>query len=1056
MQYLKFILLFISFSFCLNAQEVPENQEFKQKLGDMYNRINKSLEILREQVTENQSAPFLANLYMQLGDLLMQKANVLYYIKMEATKGEAGEGDSDKKFRDVIDATKEAVTIYEKVVKEFPKFEGRKRALYAIAVGYKSIDEKVPFLKAVEQLKTEFPTTQESVKGQLLLGQHTFDAGIFDESARILTPLLTTTFPYERNAAKHKMGLIKIYDGKHAEALELFRQVVLDKELQEKTDELEVELESKSVKSNLKREALIDSVRAYTEVYKKDAVHDAVKFYSDIAPSESLFREVMEKLAFRYINLKRYDEAIKILRTLSERTPSPEQVINIYKEVLLMIPLNDRVELPVEEIRYVLEKYLQWSNFFTIDKKVRASADDFFEKQLRDLGTRSHEVGKNPNNPKKLFYLNQSIKYYEMYLATFPKNKFASKMAMNLGDSHFRKEDYLRCADIYLRIYKGEFGKTDFKDLNLKNAVYCAEKDREYSFYELRRVKGLLIESLGLLMKTDKSKAVDSKTNFALAKAFYDQGFYKEALDKLFAFMKKFPTSEQAVSAANLILDYFNIKSDFDGLVSWGNKILALNLPNKELNEKVNQIKEQAKVKKLQAQVESSANFDGFAQGKSYLANAANIQNVELRNLALQRALEASKRERDIDTFLQSAQLIASKEADPKKRYEIEASMASEHVKMGNYEDALGMYRKIFSNNGYGAEQKQSAFNEAVNMSVATRDWQSLGGLARNGLWKNVPANYLTQAQEQVTNMLESPMEVPAELDALIRMMKPSPTLSLGLFKARNRLSAGTRAYAVSAIKSSCGGGAGDAVCRWTKIEGIDRLAQPLIARLRAPGKVEQLEQVAGQFAGVTEKYTALEGADGQLDMLTSLRLGELYKLFGLHLKKVAESDASLKQLLMPKAQESFTTGTNFLKRCGKIVESSNLVTPTNRFCKTGNNPSLNEALTWSKLYPAFGLRKPGAKQYLPVKKEVFASYSSGNVLKLASTFYKSKDYNYALGTALYGLSTGGDQGAFNTVLGCSVLSLGYLNEANFYLSKGDDYEGMKSQCLSMLKGLAR
>lgn len=57
------------------------------------------------------------------------------------------------------------------------------------------------------------------------------------------------------------------------------------------------------------------------------------------------------------------------------------------------------------------------------------------------------------------------------------------------------------------------------------------------------------------------------------------------------------------VDSANLILDDFNIKSDFQGLMDWGGKILALNLPNQELNNKVKTIREQAKYKKLQAQV---------------------------------------------------------------------------------------------------------------------------------------------------------------------------------------------------------------------------------------------------------------------------------------------------------------------------------------------------------------------------------------------------------------------------------------------------------------------
>ena len=46
-------------------EEMTE-EEFRGKLSDMFNRLNKSIKIIRDQITENQSAPFLANLSLLL------------------------------------------------------------------------------------------------------------------------------------------------------------------------------------------------------------------------------------------------------------------------------------------------------------------------------------------------------------------------------------------------------------------------------------------------------------------------------------------------------------------------------------------------------------------------------------------------------------------------------------------------------------------------------------------------------------------------------------------------------------------------------------------------------------------------------------------------------------------------------------------------------------------------------------------------------------------------------------------------------------------------------
>ncbi|MDH4467108.1 MAG: hypothetical protein QE271_03550 [Bacteriovoracaceae bacterium] len=1034
-------------------------EEFKSKLTEMFNRVNKSIKLLRDQITENQSAPFLANLYMQLGDLIAQKANVLYYIKMESTSND-GPPDSpnsdnkDKKFKDVVDATKEAISIYEKVIKEFPKFVGRPRAMYSLALALKSIDEPQKFLMVTNDLLKSYPGSKDACKGQLLLGQHLFERGIFDESMKQFEPMTKIKYVYERNLAKYKRGLIYLADGKHKPALDSFVEVVVDKEFKETDNEAEVNLKKKSVRTDLKREALIDSIRAYTEVYKKDP--DGVRFYSNIAPSESVFQEVIEKLAFRYISIKEYSNAIVLLRVLSERTASPEKVLTIYKEVLLMIPLNDRITLPVNEIRYVLEKYVQWINYYKLSDTIKKSAFDFFEKQLRDLATRAHEKGKTEGDVnKRNKFLKNATEFYDLYLALFPKTPFTGKMALNMGDAYFRMNDFMRCGDYYLRAYKEEFGKIADKNLVLKNAVFCLQKEKEYSFYELRRVKGLLIESITLLMELDPAKKNDAKTNFSLVKAKYDQGFYQIALEELMSFMKRFGNTSYAVDAANLILDYYNIKSDFAGLMESGAKILALNLPNAELNQKVKEIREQAKYKKLQAQVESSASFDGFAQGKSYLENAGSIKNVELRNLALSRALEASRRERDIDTFFRSAQLIASKENDPSKRYEIELSMAQEHVKMGNFSEGGELYQKIYSG-PYTPTQKQDSFNEYVIMITAMRDWDKIAGVVGQPMWNGVNAQIKSQLQDQVANALESPITIGPGLQRLARNLSNSPAVALGLYKASTKNSS-LKSVANASVSQNCSQGRNtDSVCRWKMLEEAHKNSQKLIQQMRTSnGNLNQMEQFANAFSGLVERISSLEGGqDVSLDVLSSLQLAELYIQFGDFLAKVAQGNAQVAQILAAKAQESKVNGNNFKLRCRKIIQSSGIITPYNKSCYQGKMIPPERAWVWSNTVNS-SVKRSDRTQFLDLKKQVFSSYNAASVLKLAQQYYSSGNYHYAAAVAIYGQSATGKSGEFSTLLGCSVMQMGYYNEAGFYLKSGADLGGLKSSCMGRLKGLA-
>jgi hypothetical protein len=87
------------------------DEDFRHKLSQMLQRTDQSIKILRAQITESQSAPFLPDLYLQLAELLSQRSNTLYYVQMELQKGAVAK-TSDKEFSPVITAQQEAIAVY--------------------------------------------------------------------------------------------------------------------------------------------------------------------------------------------------------------------------------------------------------------------------------------------------------------------------------------------------------------------------------------------------------------------------------------------------------------------------------------------------------------------------------------------------------------------------------------------------------------------------------------------------------------------------------------------------------------------------------------------------------------------------------------------------------------------------------------------------------------------------------------------------------------------------------------------------------------------------------
>ncbi|MGZ3797142.1 MAG: hypothetical protein ACXVB1_12285, partial [Pseudobdellovibrionaceae bacterium] len=210
------------------GSNIDDSAEFQRKLGSMYEKTEKSIKLLREQIIQNQSAPFLADLYLQLADLLSERSNVLYYQQMEREKAANLKLDTKQKLNPIVSSLQEAIEIYKQILKEFPKFAKKDKILYRLAIAQKSIDEGAAFVATSEKLLKEFPQTKESMQVRLLLGQFFFDQQDFKESANALLPASNCEFPYERNAARYRLGLIKMNEEKFAEALGYFEKIATD------------------------------------------------------------------------------------------------------------------------------------------------------------------------------------------------------------------------------------------------------------------------------------------------------------------------------------------------------------------------------------------------------------------------------------------------------------------------------------------------------------------------------------------------------------------------------------------------------------------------------------------------------------------------------------------------------------------------------------------------------------------------------------------------------------------------------------------------------------
>jgi tetratricopeptide (TPR) repeat protein len=1056
---LAFILIF---SLGLQALAVEQKQdtpaEFQAKLVEMYGRTEKSIKLIREQILQNQSAPFLADLYMQLADLLSEKASVLYYQKIEKEKDSNIKLDAKEKSNPIVVAEQEAIEIYKQIIKEFPSFPKKDKVYYRMAVAHRAIDDGAAFVVTSEKLIQDYPTVKEAYQARLLLGQYYMDQHEFPSAAKVLEPAKDCSFPFERNSARHRLGIIAMSEEHYKEAMGLFEKVSLDEELKDQDSPLEVSIKDRTVKSNLRRDALIDSVRAYTEVYKKDP--DPVGYYSKIIPTETLFQETIEKLAYRYIFLKNQIQAMKLLRTLSERVSDPQKVVSIYREVLSVIPPLERIEVPPSEMQYVLVKFSSWVQNFEVPKKVQEDSYNFFETQIREMGTKAHDLAKSElSKTRKETLYERARQFYLLYLGYFKKNNQTSKIATNLADVYYFQKNYMKSGDLYVRIFQGEFGAPAPKDKEalLQNAILCLRKKGPSDFYEIIRSRGLLLKSVNLYMTFNPAKKNDPQLNFVIVKGIYEQGLYSQALPEIANFIKRFPKSTtECEAAADLLLDYFNTRSDFKGLTEWSQKLLAIPSLPPSLRTRLTTVKSKAMLKQIDEQVKGKTGYDPFAQGKVYFETAMSLQDETLRSAALEQALAKSKAEKDIGTFLRVARTISASEKTPDKRAQILSASGDQTLAIGRFYQTLGLWREVLRTPGISPALQQRTQEKILQLSLMLKDWNEMLASSR-GVNSTLASSVRSQLAEGMESAASIPESVVGSLDFHSLTDQDLTSFYKGMFKT----SGGSQQRIASEANARCQRSKEGSLCRWLHAgNATQALTNFANSSRKAPATLESIEKVANSLNGYlqqTKEFT--ETGDPQLDIFGSLHTAQGYLYFTEYLNRTAAQNPSVAQVLKTKADESKQNGQRERAQCQKIITQASLISPINKQCYKGEPASLATSMSWSQIVADSGRGiDPKSPEIDELQKKIFSDATKATYyLDLAAVYFKKKYYHQALAVAQFGSSTfSAAKEDFAVIQGCSLTGLGLYNEGQFFLKSASDFQNLKSGCMAQLKERAK
>jgi tetratricopeptide (TPR) repeat protein len=527
------------------------------------------------------------------------------------------------------EARDRAIEVYKYILQTFPDYESIDEILFALGFNFQQQQQN----EAAQQLYTEliqrFNSSPKIPDALFNMAEVTFNMGKIDDALQFYSHVVDS---YKDSPiyvhAVYKIGWCYFNKNDYANALNQFVAVI------EYSDQMSAKDKQKN-RISIKKEALKDMVRTYAHIEDANPTK-AVDLFKRYAPDN--FLDMSEKLADAYTEMSQFEKSSALLEKLIKLSPNTYKVVGYQRRISENIANNNQ---PGEAV-------LALKRLVTLFNKAKTSPDadpkrvqeDYvgIERQLKVLAVRYHNQALETKSTKDF---STALELYEEYVNAFPEEEGIYGMYFYYAELLYRLEKWSEAATAYEKVLKinseGEHTKDSahgavlsFKNM-LKSSLDQAANDqmslganqkKEEDVTQDTSKKKKKKKKDAVAEETEKKKEVfapkEIPTDYkryldasALYRKYVQESEYltditfEEArvyfifhhLDSAIPLFKeiseKNPQHRIAVYAANLLLEAYNMKGDFDSIAAQVDIFLGLYSPSKdkEFVDRLNKLK---------------------------------------------------------------------------------------------------------------------------------------------------------------------------------------------------------------------------------------------------------------------------------------------------------------------------------------------------------------------------------------------------------------------------------------------------------------------------------
>lgn len=660
-------------------------------------KVDKSIAVTKDLINRSKGERYLPDLYFRQAELHIEKSRLVFFRILE----EAGALDKSAVVAPEARLLKDqAIAIYRRILQEFPEYPDNDKITFFIAHEYRELGNFEEMIKTYRQLTEKYPKSQFRFEAWLILGDYHFDRGDIDDAMKNYRLILESPETYAHNMARYKLGWCFVNKENEKKAVDLWEEAVRTPTPPEPGLDLGPD---KEARLDVRREALKDLAFYYPEARDN---RNAIAFFEEISRSRDEYQMVLERLARRYQIKTMYQQAADVYRQLLGASNDLERNIEwamaVYDAATKGRTL-DHADDDVVMLAEVSARYKYWWRASDEDKKVLLD----FEMLARDLATKLHTLAKDKDDQETY---KRAARAYKAYLSVFDDGAERINMEWNYAEALFSAKEYVRAGRQYervLAVLEAEGGDAEAAKAKAKASGKKEAKQALYSsilsYFEALKLeeKGTRFESMmaregikdlgARFVRVYPDDQNTPQVKFNIARAHFEQGLFDESIALFTAFVKEHPRHKDAVSAAELALDAYAQKEDFQGLANAARELVKVKgLADDAFRARFTKMAEQAEQEEINRRTIA-------AEGKVQEVLASFIvdkKGTEVAAKALYQAFVIARDRRDFENMLMAGRQLIDDYQTTEYAKEVLPALADQSLRMSQVEQAAAYYEE--------------------------------------------------------------------------------------------------------------------------------------------------------------------------------------------------------------------------------------------------------------------------------------------------------------------------------------------------------------------------